>query len=229
MDATDIKKLLVQSLDDENLSRGERKVLKSLLLEAQPSARLMAEIRGKAFDLARDRLEGRDTDRVIGWLEDIVKVLYSKEMDQAGETMAEAVFSPGDGIVRRLAGLFAGAAKTADVCVYTITDDRVSNAMIAAHRRGLAIRVIGDDDKSGDLGSDIRRLAEAGIPVRTDHSPNHMHHKFAVFDGRTIVTGSYNWTRSAASDNHENLVVTDDRRLVGSFGKEFERLWKEFG
>ena len=55
-----------------------------------------------------------------------------------------------------------------------------------------------------------------------------MHHKFAVFDGRTAVTGSYNWTRSAARVNQENLVVSDDPRLVKPLVEEFERLWEKF-
>ena len=42
------------------------------------------------------------------------------------------------------------------------------------------------------------------------------------------MTGSYNWTRSAAEHNRENLAVTDDRRLVAAFSEEFERLWTEF-
>ncbi len=55
-----------------------------------------------------------------------------------------------------------------------------------------------------------------------------MHHKFALFDGARLMTGSYNWTRSAAQHNHENLVVSDDHELVGAFGKTFERLWASF-
>lgn len=47
-------------------------------------------------------------------------------------------------------------------------------------------------------------------------------------DRRLLVTGSYNWTRSAAERNRENLAVTDDWRLVAAFGEEFERLWTEF-
>lgn len=53
----------------------------------------------------------------------------------------------------------------------------------------------------------------------------HMHHKFAVFDERRMLTGSYNWTRGAARDNQENVVVSDDPRLMKAFGLEFARLW----
>jgi mitochondrial cardiolipin hydrolase len=63
--------------------------------------------------------------------------------------------------------------------------------------------------------------------VRLDRSPDHMHHKFAVFDRTTLATGSFNWTRSASEFNQENLVITANPALVNAFSEEFERLWKE--
>ena len=53
-----------------------------------------------------------------------------------------------------------------------------------------------------------------------------MHHKYAVVDGSVLLTGSYNWTRSAFRVNEENIVVTDDPRLVRAFSKAFEELWE---
>jgi phosphatidylserine/phosphatidylglycerophosphate/cardiolipin synthase-like enzyme len=53
----------------------------------------------------------------------------------------------------------------------------------------------------------------------------HMHHKFAVFDRKRLMTGSFNWTRSASEDNEENLIVTPDANLVAAFSARFEALW----
>jgi phosphatidylserine/phosphatidylglycerophosphate/cardiolipin synthase-like enzyme len=55
-----------------------------------------------------------------------------------------------------------------------------------------------------------------------------MHHKFAIFDEGVVLTGSYNWTRGAAMSNEENLILSNDRRLLTAFRGEFERLWKKF-
>ena len=111
------------------------------------------------------------------------------------------------------------------ICVFTISDDRLSDAIQRAHRNGLTVRVLSDNDKLDDRGNDIERLAASGVDVRTDHSPEHMHHKFMVVDGQTVLTGSYNWTRSAETRNEENLVVLDDPFLAGRFAEEFERIW----
>ena len=43
--------------------------------------------------------------------------------------------------------------------------------------------------------------------------------------GEVLLTGSYNWTRSAALYNRENLLVTREARLVEAFGRDFDALW----
>jgi cardiolipin hydrolase len=112
-----------------------------------------------------------------------------------------------------------------DVCVFTITDDRIAGPILAAHQRGVRLRILSDNEKELDPGSDVPRLRDAGVPVRIDRSPYHMHHKFAIFDGASLLTGSYNWTRGAATNNEENFLVTGDPNLVRAFAAEFERLW----
>jgi phosphatidylserine/phosphatidylglycerophosphate/cardiolipin synthase-like enzyme len=112
--------------------------------------------------------------------------------------------------------------------VFTITDDELTDAVLDAHRRGVKVRVITDNDKANDLGSDVDRLARAGVPVRMDRTEHHMHHKFAVFDGHTVATGSYNWTRSAATHNRENVAVTNDPKLVRAYAEGFDGLWRAF-
>ena len=54
-----------------------------------------------------------------------------------------------------------------------------------------------------------------------------MHHKYAIFDAKWLLNGSYNWTRGAARDNQENCVVTDDPKLLAAYAAAFERLWAE--
>jgi phosphatidylserine/phosphatidylglycerophosphate/cardiolipin synthase-like enzyme len=89
------------------------------------------------------------------------------------------------------------------------------------------VRIITDNAKAEDLGSDVDRFRQAGIPLLIDRSPFHMHHKFAVIDGETLLTGSYNWTLGAARDNVENLIVVNDPRLVSAFSRAFAALWKK--
>jgi len=120
------------------------------------------------------------------------------------------------------------ARETVDVCVFTITDNVISDAILSAFRRGVSIRIISDDRKQHDTGSDIRRFVAAGIPVRVDLNRHHMHHKFAIFDHARVVTGSYNWTMGAALDNEEHIVILGEPQLISRFEREFDKLWEAY-
>ena len=219
--------LLTSMLDDARLSRAERKALRALVRERGLDNERLAVFRSRAFELARNAVAPQDLE-VIEWLEGAVKSLLPIDKSDADEAEHEAKFSPGLDCLHAIIGEFSRARESADVCVFTITDDRIVEAMLKAAKRGVKLRVISDDEKSLDRGSDVARLDRSGVDVRTDSSPNHMHHKFALFDRSRLLTGSYNWTRSAAAHNHENLVVSSDRALVVAFGKTFDRLWSSF-
>ncbi len=216
-----IQDILRQTLDDHRLSRSEKRALEDVLADAVGSEHEMAVCRSAAFELARESFNDAEAGEVLNWLEEVVKVLQLPE-ESARPARAECHFSPGDNCPRRISGLFAAARTSADACVYTITDDRISDAILDAHRRGVAVRIITDNEKAFDPGSDIVRLEQAGVSIRADRSPYHMHHKFAIFDAELLLTGSYNWTRGAAENNQENLVLTDDRRLLEPFREVFE-------
>ena len=55
-----------------------------------------------------------------------------------------------------------------------------------------------------------------------------MHHKFAIVDGKVLITGSLNWTTQAIQNNRENVLITEDEEYVRLFREEFERIWEEF-
>ena len=229
MNKDEITVALGQTLEDRRLSRGEKRALKEVLADVREG--MKGTWRASAFALAGDAIADAkiDTERreVLDWLEDVVKLLEApvEAGEHAPNQVAEVIFSPGDGCRARIASLLAKSRKSADICVFTITDDRLARPIVEAHRRGIRVRIITDDDKSQDLGSDIEALRKAGVPVRVDHSEHHMHHKYAVFDGAILLTGSYNWTRSAAKHNRENVVVTDDPRLVRPFVDRFAETW----
>jgi phosphatidylserine/phosphatidylglycerophosphate/cardiolipin synthase-like enzyme len=228
MKPDELDAILRSTLADAKLTRGEREALGAVLGDLDPDPGVLSEVRARAFRAAREALEDRHSEAVLGWLEDVVRLLDAR--GRADETLAhaEAYFSPGDSCARQIAALIDGAQKSIDVCVYTITDDRLSKPLLAAHAHGVAVRILTDDEKASDTGSDIPAFEHAGIAVRVDDSEAHMHHKFAILDDRTLISGSYNWTRSASDRNRENVVITDDPRLLAAFRAEFDVLWTRY-
>ncbi len=221
-----IDELLKRTLSDFRLSRGEKRIVSQLADEAQRAGIDLDFLRHRAFALAQECLADPEARQVVDWLEDVVKVLRPKPPEQPPRP--RVYFSPGDDCLNAVRGLLERARKSVEICVFTITDDRIAEVILETAARDVAVRIITDDDKSLDAGSDISRIKSRGVPVRCDRSQYHMHHKFAVIDGQTVLTGSYNWTRGAAANNEENLVVLQDSRLAGEFHTVFERLWREF-
>ena len=227
MDFDALDRSLRESAQDFTLDAGEKLELREL--GQQLDAGRIRFLRNRAFDIARDAMRGEPvaTLEVLRWLEQVVKTLDAA--DEAAPVVSSAYFSPGDTCLRRLCDLMRGCRDTLDICVFTIADDRLTEAILDCHARGVQVRVVSDNDKQHDSGSDIDRLRAQGVQVRVDDAPSHMHHKFALFDGRVLANGSFNWTRSATRDNDENLVVSDDANLVRVFGLQFGKLWQQFG
>jgi mitochondrial cardiolipin hydrolase len=226
IDFAELDRLLRESADDTVLDDDEKLELREL--GSSLSRDRVRYLRNRAFDLVRERWAQPDAVplTLLRWLEQVVKTLDAGADPQPVE--AQAYFAPGEDCLRKLRELCLGAKRSIDVCVYTISDDRLCVALIDAHRRGLTVRILSDDRKVHDAGSDVLRLRDFGLDLRLDDTDFHMHHKFAIFDGARLASGSFNWTRNASSGNEENLVVTDDVRLVRSFGAHFERLWGKF-
>jgi hypothetical protein len=110
----------------------------------------------------------------------------------------------------------------------------LAEALIAANRRGVKVRVLLDGSQDEQYHSQGRYLHESGVNVRVDRShmlspgdnEGIMHNKFAVIDSNTVLTGSYNWTESAEVRNDENLlVITDAPYLAEKYRHQFETLW----
>jgi len=226
MDFAALDKSLRDSMRDGALDNDERFELRNLRAQATPDQ--TRYLRNQAFAIARSAIAADPTATMdmLRWLEQVVKSL---DVTSVGvSATATAYFSPGDACLRKLRELCRQAKSRLDVCVFTIADDRLTDELLAAHYRGIRVRIVSDNDKRFDDGSDIAQLAAAGIPLRMDRSAYHMHHKFAVFDDTLVANGSFNWTRSASASNFENLVVTPDPYLVKVFNGQFERMWNEF-
>ncbi len=213
---------LERSIGDEQFSKSEKKILKSLVADRQLDHDQLNFLRSKVYELANAKVTDANYRFIIEWIRMVSNALVTRSTEKS-----DAFFSPGESCCDVIIHQINQAVKLLRICVFTISDDRITQAIMTSHKKGLEIKIITDNDKSSDLGSDIEQLAREGIAVKVDNTPNHMHHKFMVVDDRSLLTGSYNWTRSAARYNHENILVTQESSVVRSFLKEFERLWNE--
>jgi phosphatidylserine/phosphatidylglycerophosphate/cardiolipin synthase-like enzyme len=213
---------LRQSIEDEVLSKSERKSLRTLVSELLPDEHQLNFLRSKIYELANEKVNASNYSFILDWVKSANSALLVPE----SPALSDAYFSPGDACRNVIINQIKSATNRLSICVFTISDDSITEAILTSHKRGTHIRIITDNDKSHDEGSDIEQIAREGIQVRMDRSPNHMHHKFMVADEKAIITGSYNWTRSAAKFNQENIVLSREAGLIKTYLKEFDQLWK---
>ena len=224
----DILALLAGGIADGRLSDDEKRALAAALDAAALRDEDLRRLRNHSFDLVRERLADPLQLALLKWLEGVVRSLDAQRLPSA-QIVQEASFSPGAECLQTIQRCLRHARQRIDICVFTLSDDRIAEEVLAAHRRGVMVRIVTDNDKEYDAGSDISRLRDAGIAVVVDRTEAHMHHKFAIFDDEKLLNGSYNWTRSAGQCNEENLVLSNDRQLVGEFSAQFEKLWRQLG
>jgi cardiolipin hydrolase len=215
---------LTQSIGDDLLSKQERSTFIQLISKTRFNAEQRSYLQTKIYELAKEKITAENGRFILDWVKNVNIALA-----ESPKEISNVYFSPGETCRKAIIDQINKALANIDICVFTISDDLITNAIISAHNRGISIRILTDNDKTFDRGSDIAQLARTGIIIKMDNTPDHMHHKFMIVDKLRIVTGSYNWTISAARVNHENIVLTNDEDIVSAFLQEFNRLWQSMG
>lgn len=146
------------------------------------------------------------------------------------QTYCMPLFFPSEDSYSVFHSALSSAQETLFVCVFSLTDNDTADVLIDAHKRGVNVKIITDNDQMDTCkGADVIRLNEQfGIPYKKDNSDQFMHNKFAVIDGKKVITGSFNWSAGARYKNRENIIITNIPSVVESYAEEFERLWRYF-
>ncbi len=180
------------------------------------------ELKSRLFTEAKRLGVGGDGLRAVRWLESTFL-----QIEKCSFRLHDVLFSPGQDIPENIAFYMAQAKKSVELCVFTISDEKLSGCLKAVHDKGIKVRIITDNNKMRDAGSQVKELARYGIEVKIDNSRYHMHNKFGIIDERICFTGSYNWTYTAQAHNQENLVITTNYTIVHKFIDEFAMLWEQ--
>lgn len=147
----------------------------------------------------------------------------------ASRESVDVFFSPDGGAEKAIKNALNNAQSEILVAMYHFTSRELAYALSRAKRRGVEVTVVLDKSQSYGDGPQDEYLLEKGIDVRYMNLPYEkdprerakFHHKFAVIDGARVITGSYNWTSFADTDNYENVVIIHSPDVAALFRKEF--------
>lgn len=146
--------------------------------------------------------------------------------DKSGQAVLPAVgrvevaFTPGDNAAGMIVGVIDQAQKQVLVQAFSFTHEGIAKALIAAHKRGVEVKVIADREQTERIqGGKVAMMAKAGVPVWLDGEHQSAHNKVVMIDAglpaATLVTGSFNFTNAAQYKNAENvLLLRGNEKLV---------------
>lgn len=140
-----------------------------------------------------------------------------------GETFPRYAFSPLGGCEQNVIAAINASQQTIHICMYSLFSQKVGDALLAAKNRGVEVKVVMDRLQSGSSPL-TRFFVENKFDfkwVGGYSGKGVMHHKFGVFDGALVITGSFNWTPSAQNNNLENDYYTDNAADAKAFAAEF--------
>jgi len=122
------------------------------------------------------------------------------------------------------------AAKSLRIKMFVFSDPALLAAVVAAHRRGVNVRVMLNPARRGGESENEptrEKLVQAGIDVM-DANPAFAvtHEKSMVVDEATAVVKSLNWARKNLTRTRDYAVVTEHRREVREIVDCFEADWR---
>lgn len=141
----------------------------------------------------------------------------------------------------------AGVRQRLDLALFVFSGQNLADRLQQLQARGVKIRLLADPgfanrsfseslDLLGVTLPDQDCRIEAGnrawrAPLEGVGTPrlargDKLHHKFAVLDGRAVITGSFNWSPSASFQNDETLLLIRSPLLARHFEAELDRLWR---
>lgn len=144
---------------------------------------------------------------------------------ESGDVMLE--FTPGNAETLIIA-LLNSAEERIRIASYSFTSKPIAEALVAARDRGVDIKVVMDKSNRTSQYSSATFLKNQRIPVRINERYAIMHNKVIVVDDKHTKTGSFNYSKAAATRNAENvLVLYDIPEIAGRYTEEWQRLWDE--
>ncbi len=133
-------------------------------------------------------------------------------------------------IPETLIALINSAEQAIHIAAFEFNLTPVAEALIAAHRRGVQVLWLTDDDYGVEADAKEGReqfamLLDAGIEVRYDDRGALMHDKFFIFDNAVVWTGSTNVTVNDNFRNNNNVIVLYSPEVAAIYTQEFREMW----
>ena len=200
-----------------------------------------------SMNFSQTGLSGFNTNSVILIESNEIAEIYEREFEQMlsgkfqnskqeldiktvkiNDTKITPLFSPKNKTIEKfILPLIDNSKHYVYVPTFTLTHKKFAEALIAAKKRGVNVKVIVDATKPSTNNSYIKVLRDNKISVKTENYAGKMHSKSIIIDDNYIVIGSMNFTNSGENYNDENSLIIEDERLAKYYKGFFDYYWSK--
>jgi phosphatidylserine/phosphatidylglycerophosphate/cardiolipin synthase-like enzyme len=138
-------------------------------------------------------------------------------------TPTQVYFSPHGGCTDAIVKEIAKAKQEILVQAYSFTSKDIAEALVDAKKRGVHVEIILDKSNRSQRYSAADFTFNMGIPTYIDAQHAIAHNKVIIIDGKTVITGSFNFTKAAEERNAENLLILKDKDLAKHYIDNWNR------
>jgi phosphatidylserine/phosphatidylglycerophosphate/cardiolipin synthase-like enzyme len=128
-----------------------------------------------------------------------------------------ACFTPAENCLDRIVSAIDGARRQIRMQAYEFTSHPILQALVAASRRGVDVRIIVDRVAAEAAGGRAREAQAAGLAVYVDTPRGIAHTKAIIIDDRLVIGGSYNYTQAAEAVNVEDVTFITAPDVAAAF------------
>ncbi len=139
----------------------------------------------------------------------------------------ENYFESEGNVRKRIIELINNAKSSIDFMAFAFTDNDIAKAIRDRAQDGIKVHGVVESRNANGTGSDYEALRKAGVDVLKDGNPYMMHHKVIIIDQNIVITGSYNFTASAANKNDENVLIIHSPALAQQYTEEFKKVYRQ--
>ncbi|MBN2139883.1 MAG: hypothetical protein JW718_02650 [Desulfovibrionaceae bacterium] len=145
-----------------------------------------------------------------------------------------------DDLLKTIVGFIDGARKSLDIAVQEIDSREIAGAIIRAKQGGVKVRVVLEADYltvpkfrpdpfeqqgTNELNRQLHdAILRSAIKVNSDFNPKIFHQKFIIRDGKSLLTGSTNFTTTGVSRNLNHVIVIHDEKIAKIYGREYREI-----
>jgi phosphatidylserine/phosphatidylglycerophosphate/cardiolipin synthase-like enzyme len=143
--------------------------------------------------------------------------IHAADITLPKDTPVQVFFSPNGGCTDAIIDTISKSKSEILVQAYIFTSEPIAKALLNAHKRGVKVFVILDKSQKKDGYSPATFFANQGIPAYIDSNHARVHDKVIIIDQETVITGSFNFSKSAETQNSENVLIIRSSELAGLY------------